>query len=92
MSDNAETVALGLLQMLMQHDQLAAEFKEKPAGAARNMLLNAYGECLRAVIVGRERAEGRTAKPRMRGPRNVEAGEGPARVRRGPPAASETED
>jgi len=93
MSENAEAVALRLLEMLMQHEQLATEFKEKPGPAARNWLLNSYGECLRSVLGGKERAEGRLGKGRGRN-RGGEAGEaegegegghGHGRQRKGPP-------
>jgi hypothetical protein len=81
MSDNAEAVALRLLEILMQHEQLAAEFKEKPGPAARNWLLNSYGECLRTVLGGKERAEGRLGKGRGKGRDTDESAQG--RPRRG---------
>ncbi len=86
MSDSSEAVALRLLEMLMQHEQLAAEFKEKPGASARNWLLNSYGECLRSVLAGKERAEGRFGGGRGRG------ADGAPGLRRGPPAAATDED
>ena len=86
MSDSSEAVALRLLEILMQHEQIAAEFKEKPGSAARNWLLNSYGECLRSVIGGRDRV-GRV-RPRGRG----EEGEGLGRLRRAAVEASSDED
>jgi hypothetical protein len=94
MSDNAEAVALRLLEILLQHEQLAAEFKEKPGPAARNWLLNSYGECLRSVLGGKERAEGRLGKGRGRGRGgDAEGGEGEqGRSRRGAPTSPTSED
>ncbi len=96
MSDNAEAVALRLLEMLMEHEQLAAEFKEKPGPAARTWLLHSYGECLRAVVSGKERAESRLGRERGRGRGDeAESGEGGAgkeRRRKGPPVLPLTED
>jgi hypothetical protein len=63
MSDTAETVALGLLELLLQNDKMAAELKERAPGAAKYWLFNSYAECLRAVLAGRERAAG-TGGPR----------------------------
>jgi hypothetical protein len=68
MSDSPETVALGLLQLLLQNDKMAAEFRERAPGAARNWLLNSYAECLRAVQSGRERGMDRPGKPGASGP------------------------
>ncbi len=67
MADTAETAALGLLEMLMQNEKLAAELRERPPGAAKRWLFNTYGECLRAVIIGRERADDPANAPRPGG-------------------------
>ena len=91
MSENAEAVALRLLEILMQHEQLAKEFKEKPGPVARNWLLNSYGECLRSVLSGRERAEGRLGKARGRD-QGGEGAAGQLRPGKGSPTPSSSDD
>jgi hypothetical protein len=96
MSDNAEAVALRLLELLMQHEQVATEFKEKAGPAARIWLLHSYGECLRAVVSGKERAETRIGRERGRdrggGMEAGEGGAGKGRRRKGPPVLPLSED
>ena len=55
MSDSAETVALGLLELLMQNEKLTSEIRERPPSVAKKILFNTYADCLRAVHTGVDR-------------------------------------
>lgn len=57
MSETPESVALRLLELLMQNEKQAAELRDKPPGVARNWILNTYCECLQAASGGRPRVD-----------------------------------